>query len=69
VLSRPFPPDLMTTGETIMCGRYGCAILPDPKTRDFNRRNLLKTIGLTTLPMAVDAYRGACTAQINLPRS
>jgi NitT/TauT family transport system substrate-binding protein len=43
----------MTTGETIMCDRYGCATLPDLKTLDFSRRNFLKATGLTTLTMAV----------------
>jgi NitT/TauT family transport system substrate-binding protein len=43
----------MTTGETIMCDRYGCATLPDLKTLDFSRRKFLKATGLTTLTMAV----------------
>ena len=43
----------MTTGETIMCDRYGCVTLPDLKTLDFSRRNFLKATGLTTLTMAV----------------
>src|SRR6202790_5274913 len=43
----------MTTGETIMCDRYGCATLPHLKPLDFSRRNFLKTTGLATLTMAV----------------
>src|SRR6266700_4031164 len=49
----PVPPKVMTTGETIMCDRYGCVTLPDLKTLDFSRRNFLKATGLTTLTMAV----------------